>query len=402
MKVIHLSRRDAGGAGIAANRIHQALKSVGVESKMYVLWNNRKKEGVLDIYSNKKKWYYKLTKHYNNHVLGKYQKNYQRTHTVRSIYNYQYKSPVKIHQYIDVEEADAIILHWVNNFFNIPHFLKHTKKPVFWIFHDMTPFTGGYPYVGGINTNEQEVFNKCLSIKQKIFTDKAPFGIATTQSFYDLAATQGLFHKEMLRVIPCPIDINTFKNIGVLASRDILGLPADKKILSFVAVDIQDDRKGFKYIISILEKLIHNDIHILIIGNNPETSMLDHPNIHKYGYVDNELVMSLLYNASNIFVTPALEESFGQTTLESLACGTPVVSFNTAGANSLIHSGNGIISHDINEESLYQSIIEGFDSTFHPENISCQIHANYNYKLIASKYIEEIKRYPTNKLLFTQ
>jgi glycosyltransferase involved in cell wall biosynthesis len=62
------------------------------------------------------------------------------------------------------------------------------------------------------------------------------------------------------------------------------------------------------------------------------------------GYVANECLLALVYSAADIFVMPSLQESFGQTALQALACGTPVVGFEVGGIPDMVRPGvNGLV-----------------------------------------------------------
>ncbi|MBW2618018.1 MAG: glycosyltransferase, partial [Deltaproteobacteria bacterium] len=56
------------------------------------------------------------------------------------------------------------------------------------------------------------------------------------------------------------------------------------------------------------------------------------------GRVD-QLRLPAYYKAADVFALPSYHESFGLVTLESLACGTPVVATNVGGLSEFIRPG---------------------------------------------------------------
>jgi glycosyltransferase involved in cell wall biosynthesis len=67
--------------------------------------------------------------------------------------------------------------------------------------------------------------------------------------------------------------------------------------------------------------------------------------------------LALIYNAADTFVSPSLEEAFGQTFNESIFCGTPAVSFEKTGTEDIIeHKINGYLAEYKNIEDLARGI----------------------------------------------
>jgi glycosyltransferase involved in cell wall biosynthesis len=118
------------------------------------------------------------------------------------------------------------------------------------------------------------------------------------------------------------------------------------KIILFAAVKIADKRKGFIELIEALKCLKHNisnseinNIHIIIAGQDaPElTSQLPFP--HKVlGYLNHNQLASA-FQATDIFVSPVIEDSGPMTVIQSLLCGIPVVSFDIGVAQDLVING---------------------------------------------------------------
>jgi glycosyltransferase involved in cell wall biosynthesis len=57
------------------------------------------------------------------------------------------------------------------------------------------------------------------------------------------------------------------------------------------------------------------------------------------GRINHDRYLSLAYSAADVFVIPSVQESFGQTISESLACGTPVIGFATGGMLDMVRPG---------------------------------------------------------------
>ena len=64
-----------------------------------------------------------------------------------------------------------------------------------------------------------------------------------------------------------------------------------------------------------------------------------------------------LYNAGDVMVVPSKMETFGQTALESITCGTPVVAFNTGLSDIIDHKENGYLAEFLNVKDLFCGIM---------------------------------------------
>src|ERR1019366_4880410 len=80
------------------------------------------------------------------------------------------------------------------------------------------------------------------------------------------------------------------------------------------------------------------------------------------GRINHDRMLSIIYSAADVFVIPSLQESFGQTVTESLACGTPVVGFNTGGIPDMVRPGiTGYLATVANADELAASISRVLD-----------------------------------------
>jgi glycosyltransferase involved in cell wall biosynthesis len=97
------------------------------------------------------------------------------------------------------------------------------------------------------------------------------------------------------------------------------------------------ERKGIKYLIEAI-RLLPEKPFLLTWGGAfpPELEELPHRHL---GSIESEHLLATVYNAADAFVIPSLEEAFGQTALESLACARPVVGFNVGGIPDMVRDG---------------------------------------------------------------
>ena len=100
-----------------------------------------------------------------------------------------------------------------------------------------------------------------------------------------------------------------------------------------------EERKGLSKVLAFAESSPHP---VRVVG--PDS--LDSPNVTALGRVDPD-TLARFYSGAMATVHPAKFEAFGNVVLESLACGTPVVTTEQCGASEILDDSCGVITEDI-------------------------------------------------------
>ena len=201
-----------------------------------------------------------------------------------------------------------------------------------------------------------------------------------------------------IQTLPNLIDTSIFKKRDVRKSKNRLGLNNKKKYILFGAINsIDDPRKGWKSLVKALKSLKCKNVELLVFGNESDVSdKISDINVTSFYQVNDINQIIDLYNSSDLMVVPSLQEAFGQTIIEAMSCGTPVVSFDGTGPTDIIvHLENGYLAKKEDFIDLANGIEYFINKS--PNNLTsrkCRNHILMNFSVDNNifKYIEFYKK----------
>ncbi len=397
MKVLHISTYGSGGGGIAAFRLHNTLLEAGIESKYLCLENPPSGKNIYVAPPFRlspaktilrKLGFYKTKADKNYHLIKNLKGSYE-------LFSFPY-TDYDLSKHPLVKEADIINLHWISNFLDYSFFSNVNKKFV-WTLHDMNPFQGGFHYHDDVIQNEAtfgNLENKSLQYKKKIISQVKDLEIvALSKWMYDASSKSEIFSGRIHHLIHNSIDLSIFKNYTQSFAREVFNLPQDKIVLLFVSEIITNKRKGLDLLLEALSKLNNPNICIVALGHVIE-------NIgNKYevicpGKISDQRAIALLYASADAYILSSREDNLPNVMLESLACGTPVISTPVGGMLDIIQPGfNGILAKDISSNAIKEAIEEFIKNqdSFDREKIRQFAIDTFLPDTQAKKYIEVYK-----------
>ena len=101
---------------------------------------------------------------------------------------------------------------------------------------------------------------------------------------------------------------------------------------------------------------ILNEYQIVLVGTNNESDKLLPPEIISIHATQNQQALSDIYSAADLFVNLTREDTFPTVNIEALACGIPIVTFNTGGSPEIIDETCGVIVERDNVDELMEHI----------------------------------------------
>jgi glycosyltransferase involved in cell wall biosynthesis len=149
-------------------------------------------------------------------------------------------------------------------------------------------------------------------------------------------------------------------------------------------------RKGLNDFYEI-SKLLKKDEIILLDGGIADPSNRKTPdNIKLLKPAKNIEELSVLYSSADVFINPTYEDNFPTTNLESLACGTPVITYDTGGSPEAVDSNTGMVVQKGNIVGLYDAIsaIRKNGKAFYTNSCRERAENNFNANIKYNEYFK--------------
>ncbi|MBU2046193.1 MAG: glycosyltransferase, partial [Bacteroidetes bacterium] len=322
-----------------------------------------------------------------------------------------------IHHHPAVLAADIIHLHWINHGFLNPSNLAKLatlNKPIVWTMHDSNPFTGGchvrfdcQNYQGNCgfcpllkDPGADDVSHRVWVKKQHAYELMKPHFISPSNWLAKAALQSGLLKDYAVQVIPNTLETEVFKPIEKSAARKSLKIDPDKFILlTGFMPSKKDAHKGTSYLIDALDLWIDqnpelkNKATLVVFGNRDSQSPPPFKiPVRFLGTINDDQKLATAYAAADAFLTTSLDDNLPNTVMESLACGTPVISFTTGGIPDMVeHQKNGYLAKYKDSEDFMrgiQWIYEHPDQETLNKNARAKVLDNFSEENIAQQHIQ--------------
>ncbi len=401
-----------GGAAIATNRLHQALLKRGVDSRMLVLYKSSNDPSVYKAWP--KRGWARIREAFNYFLelfLRKISVGLGKRWGL---------STLGIESYADIKGAlkfhnpDVVHLNWTCDRFISIEALGEISKAIVWTFHDMWPFCGaehvsygsrhleGYTkanskYAGARFDIDRRVWNR----KKKSFSSLQANSIITTPSHWMQNQVQQspIFKNFKVKCVPNGYSPEIYFPRSKEDSRNSLGISKDKKVILFGAVDVSaDPNKGFLLLVEALNFFktlpsTHN-YELVVFGHfHPEhLKILPYP-VKALGYFSNSADLATAYSAADLFVIPSKLESFGLSAVEAMACGAPVLCFDSSGLKDIVdHKTTGYRAKAFDTNEFAEGMSWILENNERHQNLSKagleKVLKEFNIESVADRFID--------------
>jgi glycosyltransferase involved in cell wall biosynthesis len=304
---------------------------------------------------------------------------------------------------------DVIHLHNLHGYYiNIKilfNYLKAVNKPVIWTLHDCWSFTGHCSHFdlagcekwksGCYKCLQKKEYPKCIGIdkssrnyrikKSNFLGVKNLVIVAPSKWLADLVE-KSFLGKYPIKVIHNGIDLDIFKptNGDFKKRYDI-----DKKFMVLGVAQNWSIKKGFDIFINLSNKLSKN-YKIVLVGLSKKRLKQLPDNIIGIESINSIDDLVEIFSQANIFANPTLEDTFPTVNLEALACGVPIVTFNTGGSTESIDDNCGLAVEKGNV-NLFLNAIEKLCEKKIPSSICIQRAQMFKKDQKYNEYIDLYK-----------
>lgn len=376
MKVLLVNFTDAGGgAAIAAKRLLDELRANGIDAWMAVTSKKSASPYVLD-FSKKRNIFLKVYNRILERCYALLKRNFKTSNLIAHSFNLKSNMDVKK---INSFDCDVVNLHWVGGDILTPKDISKINKPIVWTMHDSWPCCGAEHHPDVFTEDKRwmneytkqnkpattkgfDLCRKTWQQKKKYLFNKPIVFTAPSNWEHSVLKSSFLFKNNRCDVIPNIIDQNVFTPKEKDSVRKLFNIPSNKKIIGFgAAYDIDNPKsmKGSYFLVEALQQLKNPENYFLVIFGPAGEAFTSRLNIEYFasGYISNTVIMSLLYNACDVFVNPSLIENLPTTSLESLFCGVPIVSFDVGGSKDIVvHKQTGYLATPYKAEEITEGI----------------------------------------------
>lgn len=334
--------------------------------------------------------------------------------------------PTRVSRKISGDNVEVVHLHWVCREMMSIEDIGRISKPVVWTMHDSWAFCGAEHHPNGSHDSRYKVgytkgnaeagfrgidINRWVWLRKQRAWQGKPFTIVAPSKWQsELAKDSVLFRECLTETIPNPLPLDIFKPLPKSFARSALNLPEAAHIVVFGAVDgSANPIKGYDLLVRALAVLAGDpnvDLFCVTVGETRDTAAIQRFPMHYLGKINDEVTMSLIYNAADVVVVPSRVESFGQVASEATACGTPVAAFGATGLLDVVeHEVTGYLAAPFDVEDLAKGILwclERSGSQVMVDACRARAEALWSYSTVAAQYMEIYEKCAIGHILRTQ
>ena len=280
----------------------------------------------------------------------------------------------KLIEQIEYIKPDIIHLHNIHGYYiNFPvlfEYLASTTIPIIWTLHDCWAFTGHcshytfckcykwqkqcsvcpqinkYPMSLGLDRSEFNYIEK-----KKYFCSLKNLIIVPVSDWLSQEVSKSFLNKYPIKRIYNGIDIQKFSPLSITSDE----LNQSKEFVILGVSNIWNSRKGLSDFKILRDKLSAN-YKIILIGLSDKQIKELPKGITGIKRTNSFEELIKYYSTADVYINFSVEETFGLTTCEAIACGTPAIVYNTTACPEILDKNTGFIVEPGDFEGVIKAI----------------------------------------------
>lgn len=303
---------------------------------------------------------------------------------------------------------DVINIHNLHGYFInfkvLFDYLSTTNIPVVWTMHDCWPFTGRCFHFIGCNCYKWKVgcyncksetgytvsrfwdrSNQLFFLKKQLFTSIHNMFLVPVSEWLGAFLKDSFLSKYPSLVIHNGVDIKKFMPVVGNRLREKLGL--NNKFILLGVASPWSTRKGLDDFI-VLRRQLSNDYAIVLVGLSQKQIDSLPEGIIGIKKTEDQHELAEYYSMADVFVNLSYLDTFPTVNLESLACGTPVLTYRTGGSPEAIDEKTGVVVEQGDFIGLVTAISKMRDNPMFPEDCRRRVERFFDKDKCFKKYIE--------------
>lgn len=237
-------------------------------------------------------------------------------------------------------------------------YLKESGKPVIWTFHDCWPFTGHCAHYDCLHCekwktecmkcpglNQYPVTWNGMNVRKNYARKKELFNslgrqltIVTPSFWLESQVRQSFLKDNDIRTIHNGIDLSVFHPRETSFRKEH---HLEDSFLILAVASIWNKEKGFEDLLKLRDQLKEPQ-KLIAVGVTPaQKRKLDSPKVLCIPRTDSVDELCQIYSSADVLINLTYEDTFPTVNLEALACGCPVVTFETGGSPEAVTDRTG-------------------------------------------------------------
>lgn len=257
-------------------------------------------------------------------------------------------------------QPDIVHLHDIHGYFiDIPElcsFLKRSNTATVWTFHCEFMYTGrcghaldcegwktGCRSCPDLSRYPKTWFfdfaNRMYLEKRALFADFQRLRLVAPSEWLASRMRESIVGDKLIDVVPNGLDTRIFRPRDARALEEKLGIAGHYCVIS-VGADLMSPSKGGRWVVELAQRFRGEDVVFVMVGVENVPSQVP-AGLRMLPREESQDRLAELYSLGDLFLLPSEKETFSMVSAEALACGVPVIGFDSGAPREVAPEGFG-------------------------------------------------------------